>query len=100
MTKNYGWTSFKREGWVSEDGSLKLYRGCFRDDHDPNDISLVVIPFWTNRPVLAMREIVRRLNNEETVPGYSVVRIEKGKSGEIENPYFQGFPPIKKEGRE
>jgi hypothetical protein len=59
--KNYGWTSYKSTGWKAANGK-KFYEGCFRASNDPYNYTLIRIMFIAKRPVIAMQEIVKKLN--------------------------------------
>ena len=57
----YGWTHYKRTGWVIN--GKKQYEGYFKKDNDPYNFTLVRVRFTAKHPVLAMREIAERLSN-------------------------------------
>ena len=74
----WGWTSYSKRYWEMDDGR-KLYEGRFlRIDTDfPVGPRAVMekfkVLFLARRPVLAMREIVTRLNAGEQIPSLAEI---------------------------
>ena len=63
----WGWTSYKATGWVVD--GRKQYRGCFQEDCLGPAYSRFT--FFAKRPVLAMRKIVKMLN--ENIDSLSLI---------------------------
>ena len=69
---NYGWTTYKKLGWKNEAGK-KLYQGHFRAEKGVDCWRIVVIRFWASRPILALREICKRLSAGEKIDDYTEI---------------------------
>jgi len=52
----WGWIRYERTYRQREDGT-KLYIGFFRQDHDPHAWTVVRVPFWAHKPIVALRTI-------------------------------------------
>jgi hypothetical protein len=70
----YGWTHYKYLGWLTEDG-IKLYEGTFKVEHDPYSWTIQKIRFYAKRPILAMRELTKKLTetNGKHIPDYEII---------------------------
>jgi hypothetical protein len=59
---DWGWTSYKRVGWVSsafpDQQERRLYQAHFSTVGDVNGWQQVTILFWAKRPILALRAIM------------------------------------------
>jgi hypothetical protein len=64
--KNFGWLRYKNLGWVKSNG-LKYTEGYFKQDGDPYGFTIIIIRFWTNRPVKAMRKIYSQCSSLKDV---------------------------------
>ncbi|MDD3906452.1 MAG: hypothetical protein PHS46_08050 [Candidatus Omnitrophica bacterium] len=58
----YGWTSYRKTGWVLPSGT-KEYYGCFRKDIGTDECIKVTVRFFASKPTAAMREIAEMLSN-------------------------------------
>ncbi|MFI5341750.1 MAG: hypothetical protein ACHQ7N_18160 [Candidatus Methylomirabilales bacterium] len=55
--EEWGWTSYRRTGWVNTDG-IRQYEAHFRSPGSPRGFSTCTILFWARHPRLALRHIV------------------------------------------
>ena len=62
-THEWGWTSYKRTGWVSsafpDHRERRQYTVCLRKIGTPDSWEQVTIQFWALRPILALRTITQ-----------------------------------------
>ena len=67
----WGWTSYRREGWTRDDGR-RLYTFRLRSDTTTLGFQTCTVQFWAKRPMLAIRAVINSGRDPLTYHGTAI----------------------------